>query len=783
MTLAWLVCFPAMGEPTISLEDAAARKAPDFTPLYQDRVVVVTGQISIKPVRITNYLHVAIEERQHGLVLEGSGSMFDSLTPGDWVEARGRISQRAGLPVVVVSTIATVSSGAPPLAVALNPRDVQNLRRLGQLVVTEGPVIELGSNFGGAYLRMGDYDNALKIFLPGSANDRRGFAGFAVGDVVRVTGVAYQYCPMPPHLDQFELLVTDPKDIVRVNRTRVPQLRVLWPFLIILAALGFLWWRREIGSRRQREKLRIIYHLGEEILSAASSAEILNKVALALPKVLPLTGATLYLYDRGTKSLQRVGEPEDSSVSIDSPSGLVQTSAVTCFHGRTLISIPDTRRDPFPSAKKGPAGLPKSILFVPMLAQGEPIGVFQVDNDRQTGNLSPDERAVAQHLANQIGLAVKLLQQRSFREQLSRSEKLAAVGRLISGVVNDLQTPLEAISSMAESALQQHTGSTPGHELLVIASEARRATALVTRLVSFAQPEQVQAEPVQLNQLLRNLIQFREREWKACGIQLRNLIKDQALYVLGSEGQLEQVFLNLFVHAEQSLEDAAEKRITVRADMLAKRVFIEIGYSAPLHREQDGRPEAEISVAGEVGALGLDICRSIVAGHGGELRISSSGQQSGFEIELPGVPAAQLALQAPPVERSPTARRWTALMLEPEEFVERRLIEWLAARGYRVVPVNSSEEGLDLVQRMRFDVVFCSTELRGLNWVEFFDRVRGRVGAFTLLAEAFSQDLSTHFRGEGRYVLHKPIEQSQFDRTLTAIEARLQSVEVGTREG
>ena len=67
--------------------------------------------------------------------------------------------------------------------------------------------------------------------------------------------------------------------------------------------------------------------------------------------------------------------------------------------------------------------------------------------------------------------------------------------------------------------------------------------------------------------------------------------------------------------------------------------------------------------------------------------------------------------------------------------------------------------------------------------MEFFDRVRGRVGAFTLLAEAFSQDLSTHFRGEGRYVLHKPIEQSQFDRTLTAIEARLQSVEVGTREG
>src|SRR5712692_4795335 len=115
MTLAWFVCFTAVGEPTLSLEDAAARKAPDFTPLYENRSVVVAGQVSIKPVRIANYGHVAIEEREHGLVLEGSGPIFDSLSPGDWVEAQGRISNRAGLPVLVVSKISTVSSGAPPL--------------------------------------------------------------------------------------------------------------------------------------------------------------------------------------------------------------------------------------------------------------------------------------------------------------------------------------------------------------------------------------------------------------------------------------------------------------------------------------------------------------------------------------------------------------------------------------------------------------------------------------------------------------------------------------------
>jgi signal transduction histidine kinase/CheY-like chemotaxis protein len=561
------------------------------------------------------------------------------------------------------------------------------------------------------------------------------------------------------------------------------QVQTLWPVLVILAAMGFLWWRREVTSRKQREMLRTIYHLGEEILSAGSSQEILNKIVAVLPNVLKVTGAKLYIYDRGTNTLDSAGAPQGPGISVDTPSGLVQTSAVACFRNRAALSIPDTRRHPFPSpgGDKGPVRLPRAILFVPMQAQGEPMGVFQVEYDRRARNFSSDEQAVAQHLANQIGLAVKLLQQRSFREQLSRSEKLAAVGRLISGVVNDLQTPLEAISSMADSAIEQHSGSmAPGHELLVIASEARRATAIVTRLVSFAQPEQAPAEPVELNQMLRHLIQFREREWKACGIHLSNLVREKRpVYVLGSQGQLEQVFLNLLVHAEQALEEETDKRITVRADVLAKRVFIEIGYSAALRRVVTAEQGTTVVSSGEAHNLGLDVCRTILAGHGGELRVTGSGQQSILEVELPCLGMEQAPAEAAPAEPKQSVRRWTALLLEQEEFVERRLVEWLSNRGYRVVPVHSSEEGLDLVQRMRFDAVFCSTHLTGLNWVEFFDRVRGRVGAFALLAEAFSQDLSTHFRGEGRYVLHKPIDQGQFDRTVAAIEGRLQAA--GTR--
>jgi hypothetical protein len=72
-----------------------------------------------------------------------------------------------------------------------------------------------------------------------------------------------------------------------------------------------------------------------------------------------------------------------------------------------------------------------------------------------------------------------------------RAAKAGAVGRLISGVVNDLQTPLEAISSMADSALS-NARIAAGHEVLVSHPKpARRGDR--HGLVSFVQPEQAQA--------------------------------------------------------------------------------------------------------------------------------------------------------------------------------------------------------------------------------------------------------------------------------------------------
>src|SRR5207247_6549321 len=137
----------------------------------------------------------------------------------------------------------------------------------------------------------------------------------------------------------------------------------------------------------------------------------------------------------------------------------------------------------------------RTLMFVPMFVQGEVVGVLEIGRDKGSRTFRRDEQMLAQHLANQVGLAIQLVGQRSVREQLFRIEKLAAVGRLISGVVNELQTPLASISELALRAVERMRSSPAEREIAAIAAEAKNAAGMVARLVSFAAAEQGEASP------------------------------------------------------------------------------------------------------------------------------------------------------------------------------------------------------------------------------------------------------------------------------------------------
>jgi CheY-like chemotaxis protein len=266
---------------------------------------------------------------------------------------------------------------------------------------------------------------------------------------------------------------------------------------------------------------------------------------------------------------------------------------------------------------------------------------------------------------------------------------------------------------------------------------------------------------VAVGDLLRRLIDFREGDWKASGIRLRDMVSRESLKVLGSHGQLEQVFLNLLVHAEQALAEAQQKTLTIRTSVLAKRLLVEISFSAP----PEWRSNAE-----ETAAV-LGVTNSVVAGHGGEVRlIEKKDGEPRFEVELP-LAARERAVAAGDLAEMPEIQRsLTALVIEPDEALQRQLVAMIERNGARAIPLSNADTALELAGRARIDAAFCSVHAPGLNWVELSERMRSRVGAFVLMPDRYDAELSSDFEGDNCFVLSKPVQELELNEILLFAE-------------
>jgi GAF domain-containing protein len=762
-----LACLPAAAQNRVTCADLRARKLPNWDAALAGETVTVRGVVSARPFHFPDYTLAAIQDNDGGAGLyapKGSAAL-DALRPGDEVEAEGVVAGLAGMPVVEIGRISVIGSAPPPVPVAVSLRELgsfpQNLRYLGRLVRTEGRVSEKDpTTAGGAILLEGDAE-AYKLFLP-SVSRLPDLSAFAEGDKLVATGVALQYCTMPPYTHFFEMLVSGPSDIVRTERGWFLPPLTLASVLTAVVFVAYVLWNRERRLRTQRERLRLTYQLGEALLGAASTGAMLQRISEALPGILGVTRVRLYIHNRAANTLESatLAEGEPVAIPLDSPPAGTSAGAAACFHYRTLLVVPDIARSPFPMAAEGGERAPQSLLLVPMLAQNEVMGVLELDQDDRARNFTADEQALAQHLGNQIGVALRLLDQRSVQEQLFRTEKLAAVGRLIAGVVDELRTPLASISELAGRALDKGRSGPAGREIEAISSEANKAAGIVARLVAFGGAETPDARPVCITTLLRRLLEFRESDWKASGIRVENLASHEQLYALGSEGQLEQVFLNLLVHAEQSLAEARQKVITIRTSMLAKRLVVEIGFTAPPESRQ---AEETASVLG--------LARSIMTGHGGQVRlVAGNSQDTQFEVEMPAAVGDRTATTGP---QSDFFGALTTLLIEPDEAAQRHLLGLLSARACRVVPVGNADAGLDLAQRMKFDAAFCSVHAPGLNWVELSERMQPRVDGFVLLSDGYDAELSADFESDGCFVLAKPVQEPELDRVLRSIDRQM----------
>ncbi|HMD50696.1 MAG TPA: hypothetical protein VKG79_16410, partial [Bryobacteraceae bacterium] len=199
--LAWILLLlcaavipPLSAQTRLTLEQAQSRTGPDYVPTYEGKDVVVAGQISARPILITDSYYLPIQdEAQYGLLLQGTEARFRNLEPGDWIEAEGTILRRGGRPALAPKDIRRQGHTDPPRPRPSRPDELASFRYLGVLVSTEGIVTDLNQNTGGDLLLVGRKQNSLSVFLPRvRRNAGPQLAGFRVGDRIQVVGIANQ---------------------------------------------------------------------------------------------------------------------------------------------------------------------------------------------------------------------------------------------------------------------------------------------------------------------------------------------------------------------------------------------------------------------------------------------------------------------------------------------------------------------------------------------------------------------------------------------------------------
>ena len=236
--------------------------------------------------------------------------------------------------------------------------------------------------------------------------------------------------------------------------------------------------------------------------------------------------------------------------------------------------------------------------------------------------------------------------------KLSHSEKMATIGRLVSGVAHEVNNPLAAILGFTDLLLENpEVPSNAREDLQIILRETQRTKEIVQDLLSFARQKPAQRVPVQVNTVLRQTIKLRSYDFTSHGVEVLEEFDEGLAPALGDAQQLQQVFLNILNNAYDAIQDGGNHgKLRIRTRRLQDAVevaFIDngTGVSEP---ERIFDPFFTTKQVGKGTGLGLSICYGIVRAHGGEIFCwnNSDGPGSTFVVRLPQATENALAAAA-----------------------------------------------------------------------------------------------------------------------------------------
>ena len=236
------------------------------------------------------------------------------------------------------------------------------------------------------------------------------------------------------------------------------------------------------------------------------------------------------------------------------------------------------------------------------------------------------------------GYIFDVTQEKALEDRLRKTERLAELGTLASGMAHEIGTPMNVILGRAELLMRKTSDEKTKKGLQTIVTQVERITKIMNQLLSFARKRPVERRPLDLAGTVSTILEVVQERLKTQHIQVETDMSSDRAQVFADPDQLSQVLLNLVMNACHAMPEGGTLRVAIKnSTNHIHLILADTGCGIPkedLSRLFD--PFFTTKPVGEGTGLGLTVVHGIIQEHEGTIQVESEpGKGTTFHIFLP----------------------------------------------------------------------------------------------------------------------------------------------------
>jgi PAS domain S-box-containing protein len=588
------------------------------------------------------------------------------------------------------------------------------------------------------------------------------------------------------------LCLSDP-EAVRVT----PDLAEVIEMLVAQASVAIQNARLYREAQRRRDVAEVLARVGRELTGTLDSERIAELVTRGIVDLLGVQGSVVFRFEPDEGTLHAIAAHGPASflarrVVLQPGEGIAGRAVAE----RKVIVTPDVLQEPRVEHSQSQRALLTAhgigaMIGIPLFTHDRTIGALVV-GDHAGREFTADELQALQAFADQAALALEnarlyaaaqdsLTRLRETQAQLVQAAKMSALGQLVSGVAHELNNPLSVIIGYGQLLLAREVQESLRRPVELMVAQGDRMAKIVRNLLFFARQRPPERAVVHLQAVIEQTLALRINQLTLSGITVETEFAPDLPQITGDTQQLEQVFLNLLLNAEQAILEARPTgRIVVRtrASAAGDVVYADVVDDGPgVSPEALPRvfePFFTTKMVGSGTGLGLSVSYGILEEHGGRLTLKSRRGETTFTVELP-VSIAAPAAPAPAAPRSvPPGSGRVALVVEDEPNVLELIVTLLQEYGWEVDVASGGRPGLDLIARRSYDLIISDIRMPDGDGQEFYTNVLSRAPALArrfifITGDTANVEAWGFLEGAGVPVIEKPFARTVFEDAVARV--------------